>query len=399
MAENLVTENNIQAEDAIVEIPVYPEFESDPPQKPRKRKLFWKLFVAYFAVLLVISTVVLWFLYRNLEQYEAATPNAALNTYINWIKSGDFDSIYAASDFEETILNNKDEYVKYLSRLYNGDTSTLVVREKGTSTEERKEYSVYMNDKRVSSLSLIKNPAWGETAWNYVTEVQYIPQTVIYAADDIRLSVNGMDTSLLNVIGVPAQNTIFGTKEPSDALPIVNCYTIESLLNTPTIEGLTLGGDVCTVTQDANGAYHVMRPAATALQTEREELAKEVAFTYAKFISRDATREAVLKYIAKNSELYAKIKVFSNDWFSRHDSVKFRDVSVTNYAQYSANDFSCEIRFTPVYLRGGMEKETGTFHNRLTFVLVNNEWQLYTMQQLTDESPTDSTAETPEPQV
>ena len=324
-----------------------------------------------------------------MERYEATTPNAALNTYINWIKDGDFESIYAASDFEETILNNKEEYVKYLARLYGGDTSTLTVREKATSTDERKEYSVYMGDQRVSSLSLIKNPAWGETSWNYVTEVQYLPATTIYAAEDIRLSINGMDASLLNLSGTPVQNTLFGVSEQTDTLPVIQSYTIESLLNAPTIEGLTLGGDVCTVVQDVNGIYHVLRPTAEALRTEREELAKEVAFTYAKFISRDAEREDVLKLIAKNSDLYQKVKAFSNDWFSKHDSVKFRDVTVTGYCQYSSNDFSCEIRFTPVYLRGGQEKETGIFHNRLHFVLIGDQWQLFTMTQLSDELPSE----------
>ncbi len=395
MSEQLLNENGVQVEDAVVEIPVYPEFESDPPKKHRKRKVFWKIFVAYFSLLLVLGVIALWFLYRELEHYETTTPNTALNAYVNWIHNGDFESIYAASDFTETVLNTKEEYIKYLARVYDGDKSSVTVREKVTSTEERKEYSVYMGDRRVSGFSLIKNPAWGETAWSYETEVQYLPPVTIFAAEEIRLSVNGTEASLLNLSGTPVQNTVFGVSEETDLLPIVYSYTIESLLNPPTIDGLTLSGDVCTVKQDEQGVYHVQRSTSENTQTEREELAKEVAFTYAKFISRDAKREDLLKKIAPSSELYQKIKVFSNDWFSRHDTVEFRDVTIANYAQYSGTDFSCEVRFNPVYLRGGQEKETGIFHNRMNFVLVDGEWQLFNMTQLNEETA-EPTTDTPE---
>ncbi len=378
----------VQAEDTVLEVPVYPETESDYGKKPRKRRIFWKLFWAYFALLLVASVFLLWFFFQDLQRYEANTPNSALNTYIDWVKNGDFEAIYSASDFEESILNTKEEYIKYLATMYTGDTDTLVVREKATSHDNQKDYSLYLNNTRVAAVSLLKNPDWGETAWSYVTDIHYIPTTTIYAAEGIRLSINGVDTTLLNLTGTPVQTQVLGKTDMTDILPTIYSYTITDLLNPPTIEGLTLSGDPCTVVQDETGAYHVLSAANETVQAERQEHAKNVAFTYARFISRDDTRENLLKLVAKNSDLYEKLRVFSNDWFSRHDSVDFRNLSITNYRQYSATDFSCDISFLPVYLRGGQEKEAPVFHNRLSFVLIDEEWKLFAMTQLNAE-PTD----------
>lgn len=407
MTNNTVLEEeNVQVEDTVMEVPVYPELEEDTAAlKPRKKRLFWKLLTVYFALFIVLTTVGLWFFYNHLRAYEAATPTAALDSYIQWIRDHDYEAIFAASDFEETILNTKDEFIKYLGRLYAGDTATLTVREKSLSADagvadNRKEYSIYMDGKRVCGLTLLKNPEWGETAWSYVTEIQYQPTTTVYTADDTRITINGVDLSLLNLPSTPSQTTVLGGAKDPNALPLVSCYTIEKLLNPPTIEALTLSGDACNVVQTEPASYHVYYPVADALRTEREELAKNTAFKYAEFVARDAERADVLKLVYKDSDLYSTIRNFSNHWFTGHDSYKFTDVVVSNYTQYTRSDFSCEVFFQPVYTRKKQVIESTPFHCRLTFVLIGEEWQLLSLTQMTTttESTESTTAQTTVPQ-
>lgn len=399
MTENTVVQEQteieaIQAEDTILEVPVYPEPESDPTYRTSKKKtVFWKLLIAYFALLIALAAVGLWFFYNHLQAYEATTPNAALESYLQWIRDGEYQSIYAASDFEETILNTDEEFIKYLERIYEGDTDTLTVREKSTSTDERKDYSLYIEGEHVSNLTLLKNPEWGETAWSYVTEVVYQPTTAIYAAENMRISVNGVDISLLNLPAQAVQTTVLGSTDDAEALPSVYCYTLENLLNPPTIEALTLSGDICTVTQADAVSYHVYYPTSELLRTEREELAKNTAFTYAEFVARDAKLKALQKLIYEDSELYDTVSSFDDYWTTKHDGYTFEDVVVSGYSQYTDTDFSCEVSFRPVYTqKKQVIEDSPVFHCRLTFILVDEEWKLLTLTTIADEPTTDTTA-------
>lgn len=407
MTDNIIIQEQpeteiVQAEDTVIEVPVYPEFETESTdRKPRGKHVFWKLLIAYFALLVVLATLGLWFFYNHLQGYEATTPATALDTYMQWIRDGDYEAIYASSDFEETILNTKDEFIKYMERLYEGDLSTLAAREKTVSEDssatERKDYSLYVEGKRVCGLTLLKNPEWGETAWSYVTEIQYQPITSIYTSDDMRVTINGVDLSLLNLPSTPAQTTVLGGADDPDALPLVYCYTVENLLNPPTIEALTLSGDVCNVVQTDDAAYHVYCPVTDALRTEHEELAKNTAFKYAEFVARDAERSDILKLIYKGSNLYDTIQNFSNHWFTGHDTYKFEDVAVSNYTQYTRSDFSCEVSFQPVYTRKKQVIESTPFRCRLTFVLVDEKWQLLSLTQDNNETElSDSTTDVTE---
>lgn len=386
MTENTIFQENpatVQAEDTIIEVPVYPESDAVPP--PKKRK-FLKILSIYFAVLIVLITVALWFFYNHLQAYEAKTPSAALANYLQWIQDGDYEAIYAASEFEETVLNTKEEFFKYLDRLYDGDLSTLSVREKVTSTDERKDYTIYVDNKRVSSLTLIKNPEWGDTTWNYVTEIHYLPPVSIIAADNTRISVNGVDVSLLNLTNKPAHETVWSGMSKTDDLPLVYEYTLENLLNPPTIEALALSGDVCQVAQTSDYVYEVYQPVAETLRTEREELAQDAAFLYAKFVARDAEKNELLKLIHKDSDLYQTIRRFDNQWFTGHYSYEFSDVKISAYSQFTNSDFACEVSFQPKYYVGKGPIDGTPFNCRVMFVQVEDEWKLVALTNIIEES-------------
>ena len=399
MTDNVMVQESpeldtIQAEDSVMDAAAYSEINGTPDTTHRpKRKIFWKVLSACFALFLALAAIGFWFFYQYLERYEAATPNAALNTYMQWVREGDFESIYAISDFDETILNTKAEFLKYLSRLYDGNTDTLTVREKVTSTDERKEYSLYMGGKRICGLTLLKNPEWGETAWSYITEINYLPPTKIYASPNARISVNGVDLSLLNLPAQPAQEQLLGGVKDANKIPVVNAYTLENLLNPPTIEALALSGDVCTVTQTDETSYHVFSPILDTVRAEREELAKNMAFKYAEFVARDATREEVLQQVYAGSDLYGTIRNFSNHWFTGHDSYTFNNVQISGYTQYTDLDFSCDVSFQPVYRRKNHVIKSTPFQCRLTFVQIDGKWMLLTLSQTITES-TDTTTTT-----
>ena len=134
------------------------------------------------------------------------------------------------------------------------------------------------------------------------------------------------------------------------------------------------------------------RALAEALRTEREALAQDTAFLYAKFVARDAKKNDLLKVIHKSSDLYQTILRFDNQWFTGHTSYDFTDVKLLSYSQFTSTDFACEISFQPKYYLGKTEIDGAPFHCRLMFVQVDDEWKVVALTNIIEESETPDTS-------
>ena len=384
------TESAILAEDAELDKPVLddeslpaiiiPDLEAPAPKKKRR---FLKGLSIYAAVLLVIGAVAVCFLHANLAKYEAGTTNAALRTYMEWVETKNYEAIFQAAGFEESGLNTKQEYLNYFETLF-ADAADLSVREKPT-TDGSKRYALYSGNKRLVNLVLAVSPEGDGKGWYATTELIYQEPFTLVASDDIRLSVNGTDINLLSLPSKEVQSTVFPTAENAEAaLPVLREYTLEGLLNPPTVTALSLSGEACTV--DADGqTLRVLLPAAETEKQANQELAIEAATTYAKFVAKDATRTQVLKYVHDDSELNRSIRNFSNVWFGSHESYEFRNITVTNYGSYSSSDFFCTVSFEPIYTKNGKKIEATPVHYRMSFLRDGDEWLLYTLSQATAE--------------
>lgn len=125
--------------------------------KRRPRPWFWIGLLFYFLLLLGIGTFVLFSLSRFLTRYEAGTPSAAVNRYLELLRTGDFDTIYAESGFKPTAFTGKSEYIAYLRELYR-EPENLHTVEKIIDSDTRKQYIVYRGDERIGVLHLTPNP-------------------------------------------------------------------------------------------------------------------------------------------------------------------------------------------------------------------------------------------------
>ncbi len=358
--------------------------------QPKKKRRFLKGLSIYAALLISLAAVALWFFNSYLTKYEAATPNAALETYLEWIRTEDYDAMYASSGFEETQLNTKEIFISYLESLY-ADTADLSLREQITKDESVRRYSVYSGDKKVSTLLLARSPEGDGSAWYVTTEVTYQEPFSLIVSDDIRLTISGTDVHLLSLPSTEIQSEVFPIIENATvALPTIRKYTLEGLITAPVISALTLDGKECTVERDGQTLY-VRSPSTQEEKDTNEAFAVDIAKTYAKFVAKDASRTELLKQVHKESVLYNTIRNFSNVWFNKHDSYEFRDVSVTNYTRYSQSDFSCVVNFQPVYFRDGKAIESMPVHYQMSFLQIDGEWTLFSLTQTTAQEESTST--------
>jgi hypothetical protein len=387
-------EELVFSEDALVDMPVIDdEIVLDKKEKkPSKRRRFLP-FLGVYALLLLTACIGLLIGFSHyLTDYETSTPNAALDEYIKWVKTENYEAIYTAAGFTESVLNDKQDYLQYLQRVYEGTPHEITLRERPTTDDNKKQYSIYFDDKRVDILNLI--PKQDNNGFVVVPQLAYQDECVIYAAPEMRITVNGQDISLLGVQATPKQNDVFYGLHDAAQYPVVNAYTLSGLLNPPTIEALTLTGEACTLISNPNrpNSYFVSPPCSA--QQELETLATEAAFTYAKFIARDAGRNTLLKLIYKESELYDSIHNFSNAYFTKHDSYEFTNVKIHSQLRFTEQDFSCEVEFEPYYTTEGKTYQGETVHYRITLLNIDEKWQLIALKPVADNHTQTTTTDT-----
>lgn len=380
----------VQAEDAVVVMPALLTEIEDVPVKGRMTALshgaqpkshFFRDLCIYFVLFLVVIAVALWFLYAALTKYEASTPDAALANYFALLEQGNYEELYASSGFTETLLNTKEEYIQYLKTVYAEGTTGLQLREKVSTDSTVKQFSVYRGNSKISTLLVSQKKGDASGAWTVSTQVVYQPAYEIIASPDSRLTVNGIELSLLNLPTESVSSTLFTGTSNSTYLPPVNQYRLENLLNPPRIEALSLNGDPCRVEPQGDNAQriHVYYSATPEQQAAHETLAKDVATTYAAFIATDASRTELMSYIYRDSDFAVTITNFRNDWFSSHDNYRFDHLNITQYHRYSDTDFTCDVSFTPVYTNYGQEIVSEPVHYRLVFLQVEGEWKLLSL--------------------
>ena len=392
MSEQLTS---IVAEDATLDTPVTTEApKPEKTKKTPKKGRFLKGLSIYALLLLAVGSVLLWYLNNALVRYENSTVESALRTYLEWINTENYQAIYDAAGFTETPLNGKEQYLDYLKGLYGGATE-LTLREKPT-VDGTKKYSLYNGKTKLANLQAMLSTEGEGNTWYIVTELSYLKPYTIIASDDVRLTVNGKSVAELSLPSKEVQSTVFPLKEEAETvLPVIREYTLENLLTPPTVEGVALSGEACTVVSNEQ-TIHLYSPDTAAVQETNKDLAIAAATTYAEFVSGDASRTQALKYIHKDSALYQTVRTYSSDWFGDHDSHEFRDITVSDYHCFASTDFSCTVSFQPVYTRGSRVIMGVPVHYEMTFLLnENGEWMLFALAQAVDaELVTDTTATT-----
>lgn len=324
MSENQTPtpDSAIFAEDAAIqEAVVHPEtdaepaedfFEPEPPQ-PRKSRGFRIGFGIFCVLLLAAVIVALWFYQTALAKFESEQEQPPLQAYLELIKSGDYEALYASSGFQATELTGKDTYIAYLKALY-ADAGELSVVKQVTADSRVQRYHLYSDgDTRLATLLVSGNTDEnGKTGWYITTELTYQPDYTVTASEDIDLYINGQPVDLLSADAVSVtevQSTLLGVTADTASLPVIKSYTLTGLLMPPEIEAAGLNGTDCIRYEQENTL--VLMLADDYERSQHEELALA---TVKAQLSTDTAASATL--------------------------------TVESYGRYSEGDFSCTVRCT-----------------------------------------------------
>ena len=359
---------------------------------PRKKRWFSLALAIYFVLSLTAIAIFISFFQTQLQKYEFSTPNAAVNQYIEWVRNEDYNAIYESSGFQTTTLNGKTEYINYLEQLYAGTPQEISARERISLDETKKEYVLYFDEKRVSTIIVSPAEEGNPLAWKATTQLTYQEPITVIVGKDLHVTVDGKDIRTLSLPCEEIQTTVFSGCSDETVYPTLYSYRLEGLLNPPSIKVLTTDGRLCNIDEktDKKGTvYTAYYTHETNSAQDLDNLAETVSKTYAEFVARDATRNQLLNYVYKKSDFYTAIRNFSNSWFTSHESYKFNDFQLSNRISYTAFDFTCEAKFQPIYVRNGKTFTGELAHYRMTFLKINEEWLLVSLIPLA--SNTDNT--------
>ena len=366
----MLTAGEVLVQDAVVEAV---------PITPKRKRRFWPWLCAYTVLLVAVAAFGLVQWYTHLQAYEEAIPNNMLSRFLEWIETDDYEALYACADYEETVLNTKAEYLRYLERVYGNAQGTLSMRKLRDVSAYEQEYAVYAGEKELTKAMLIKNPAWGEAPWTIYTVCQPIEAVAVIAEEDTRISINGVELALLNLPPQAVQEIEFAGSSKTDVLPVVHRYTIEGLLNLPEITGLTLGGESCTVQAEGETVYRVLHPTTAETKAMHEALAQETAADYAAFTAKRLKIKVLKQRLHEFGDLYNAADTFTGFIQPTPSSYECGEMTVSEYRALTARDFSCTVRFQPTMVQKGQKVTGNEVAYRLTFLSVEGNWKLLSL--------------------
>ena len=359
-------------------------------KKKKKSLLDSKFYRVYFtclaaaAALILVGTV--WLL-GVLRDVESAQPIYVARQVAKLFEDKDFSDIYALDNSAAQISQgDKDFYVENLSEIAAGKEVSW--SEAFSTDETHHRYNVTLDGDRFASFTVVPNgettkrgsPLWTlGSVTTYVTlddaaaeePEEYVPAVTypcaITAPRGYVVTVDGETLSTANATATETPMFEDGFLPSGVETPMLVKYEYSSPNAAPEV----------AVTDDTGAAMELSHPSdyvwSCALRENAEYKAQFSSAAYAlaqriaRFTSRDGSKDAILKYCAKDSPARTKFNDLSNTYATPHSDIAFQNESVTEFYAISDDCFTCHVTFD--YL---MKTKAGvkTDHTTYTFCVV-----------------------------
>ena len=358
-------------------------------KKKKTNLLDSKFYRVYFTCLAVAVVVILagtvW-LMGILRDVESAQPIYVARQVAKLFEARDFSDIYALDTSAARIAQgDKDFYVENMNEIAAG--KTVDWSEAFSTDEDRHRYNVTLDGDRFASFTVVPNgktTSRGSKLWTLGAVTTYVtldesgdaPEAsedeatyacTITAPKGYAVSVNGVAVTPDNTATTETPLFEEGFLPASVEAPALVKYEYASPIVAPEV----------TVTDDTGAAVELEHPSDyvwscglredAALQTQFSKAAYALAQRIARFTSKDGSKDAILKYCAKDSPARKKFNDLSNQYATPHSDIAFQNESVTEFYSISDDCFTCHVTFD--YL---MKTKAGvkTDHTTYTFCVV-----------------------------
>lgn len=303
---------------------------------------------------------------KQFSAAEAEMPESAISTYLENVRSGDYDKIYSDSLVVAPHLNSESDYVAKLEEIYNGvDTKSI---EYAPDNSDTSKYKLYSNKKYLATLDLVQS---SDGKWLASTEFSGDLNYTVEVPTGLSIEVNGIavDDTYKTATDTVASN--FTQLTDTSSAPHVDTYTFKNLLGEPSIT--VVGQDGYTTLQDVLSDTIFIGKASTDADLASQFTNDAVIF--ASFPTRDGSLGSIANVSITASDFYTRISSLQNTWFSDHSTSQFSNVTASNIIQQSDDTMVGYVTFD--YYAANSEVNR-TWHGgyQMTFMKVNGSWKV-----------------------
>ncbi len=293
------------------------------------------------AILCATGLGYLWFwLYR----YESRSVNGAMTQYIDNVCNQRWDRVYHDDTRYFTELNSKETIIAYLRGIYaDKNASGIVFSYAGSQNEGKtKLYNAYYQNSQISTLEVYKPEK--QDRYKVRTVGLYNEYNFELLDPAIKFRINGIpitdDFSYDEDVVVSGFDAVSKNK----VLPVVKRYTVTGFITAPNVE--LEEPNTYTSIRDYSSQSMILGEKPTSQQFS--SMAKEIedtAIAYCKYITKDGSFYDLTKHLYPRTTFYNAISSFSNQWFSHHDSIDFKNIIIYDVLPIEDDAFVGTISF------------------------------------------------------
>ena len=359
------------------------------------RSRFYQVY--FLLVILCVLGIALGARYLNgvLEDYESAQPKYVAQQAARLFERGDYEAIFGLdTSMRDVPEEDRAYYIGQLEALAAGREVSWSEAYSGNEDERR--YRVSLDGEKFAEFTLVPSGAQtkrGSRLWTLgsVTTFVRIEEPQIAEPEPTPVPTIACSITVPSSFTVTADGrTLDANDVVEDGIPIVPAgmlpsdvtapamvrYAFPSESGVPDIRVTDWQGNAQTPMQDGEHSWRCDLPQNPELEALYGESALEVAKRIAKYSTREASQDSVLKKCAKGSPAYESIKSFDSSLGKKPKSSTFENVVVSDFYLYSEDCFSCRVSFDYIP-RFGKESKTYPTAYTLYFVRQGDSGKLY----------------------
>lgn len=313
--------------------------------------IFYTLYFLFIGLFVGATFLGLNWLNGWLVNYEAAQPTVKCQQVFDTLfKNPDWGQIYDLSGMEGTQYESKDAFVTYMeNKVTDPKELNFVETSAGISNDglEHKKYFVRLGEEKIGYFTLKSEKAEKTDIPDWkMGEVEMI----VSRNESYRINKVDGHTVYINGVALTDEHTIQIASTKADSfLPVgvtsarTCVQEIGGLLVEPQVVIKNASGVEMPVIYDAEKKMFVEQTETNTITPDLESIAINTAETYGKYMIAAASRAALGKVIATDSETYKTITSIDL-WMKTKKGYEIKNQEVSEYCRYSENVFSARVK-------------------------------------------------------